>query len=357
MTEGGIFTILDNCLQEISKFAENKTVKVFALVNQKSKFNYPNIHYIEFPRSKKSWVARIYYEYFYFKKISKKIGPDVWLSLHDITPTVIAKKRFVYCHHPTMFYKLTYRDWKFDYKIGLFSLFYKYLYQINITKNNGVIVQQNWIKKEFESVFNIKNVLVSKPQFVEQLIEEKKELQIDKVHFLYPAYPRTFKNHEIIFDALQLLDPKIRMKIQFHFTAIKNNPSKYATFLYQKFKNVDEVVLWGKFEKSDRIELLKLYSSVDCLVFPSKLETWGLPISEAKAYKKPMLLANLPYAKETVGDYDDVSFFDVENPKELAQLITQFVNKKLRYDGNRSKLEEAATFKDWNSVFNYILKD
>ena len=54
MVEGGIFTILDNCLQKISSYSENKGIKVIALVNDKSKFNYPNIEYIEFAKSKKS---------------------------------------------------------------------------------------------------------------------------------------------------------------------------------------------------------------------------------------------------------------------------------------------------------------
>ena len=131
MVEGGIFTILDNCLQKISIYSQDKNLKIIALVNDKSKFNYPNIEYIEFPKSKKSWFMRIYYEYFYFKKLSKKLQPDIWFSLHDTSPNVIAKKRFVYCHHPTVFYKPSLNDWKFNYKIGVFSILYKYLYQIN----------------------------------------------------------------------------------------------------------------------------------------------------------------------------------------------------------------------------------
>ncbi len=72
MVEGGIFTILDNCLQKISDYSQNKEIKVIALVNDKSKFDYPNIEYIEFPKSKKSWFSRLYYEYFYFKKLSRE---------------------------------------------------------------------------------------------------------------------------------------------------------------------------------------------------------------------------------------------------------------------------------------------
>ena len=38
MVEGGIFTILHNALQELSKYIENEKVEVIALVHDASKF-------------------------------------------------------------------------------------------------------------------------------------------------------------------------------------------------------------------------------------------------------------------------------------------------------------------------------
>jgi len=354
MVEGGIFTILDNCLQKIAIYNQSKSIKVIALVHNKSKFNHPNIEYIEFKKAKSSWFLRLYYEYFHFKKLSKKINPDIWLSLHDISPNVIADKRFVYCHHPTVFYKPTFRDWKFDYKIGVFSLLYKYLYQINIAKNNTVFVQQHWIKKEFESLFNIKNVIVSQPEYTEKTTTETIGLEKDKIHFFFPSFPRTFKNFEIFFDAVELLDKSIRENIHIHFTTIKDNPNKYAKHLFYKYNHLKEIRFW---ETLNREELLKLYNSTDCLIFPSKLETWGLPVSEAKAFHKPMFLANLPYAKETVGNYDSVSFFDVNDPEELASLITKFVNKTIIYQGNKTEIETGNQLNNWFELFDFILKE
>ena len=123
MKEGGLFTILDNCLQKISDFSKTNEIRVIALVCDENLFKYPNIEYIAFPKAKKSWIARLYYEFIYFNKLSKIIRPDVWLSLHDVSPNVKAKKRFVYFHHPTLFYKSTFQDWKFDIKLG-FSPYY-----------------------------------------------------------------------------------------------------------------------------------------------------------------------------------------------------------------------------------------
>lgn len=354
MVEGGIFTILHNVLQELSEFNKNNTIEVIALVHDATKFNFPNIQLIEIPNSKKSWLFRLYYEYFYFKKLSKKIKPDVWLSLHDTTPRVMAKKQFVYCHHPTTFFKPTWKDWKFDYKIGVFSLLYDTLFQLNITKNHTVFVQQHWIKEVFEKRFQIKNIKVALPEFVEEITTETYNFENDKIHFFYPSFPRSFKNHEIILEAIKILPTEIKEKSQFHFTTIKDSKEKYAQFLVKEYGFLNNVVFYGKVKRK---QLLSMYYSMDCLIFPSKIETWGLPISEAKAYKKPLFLANLPYAKETCGDYEKVTFFEETNAENLAQLITEFVKGAHQFEGNKKPYETNEDLQNWKEVFHYILTD
>jgi glycosyltransferase involved in cell wall biosynthesis len=353
MKEGGIFTILDNCLQQIALYNKEDEYKIIALVGDKSKFEYTNIEFLEFPKSKKNWLFRLYYEYYYFRKLSLKIQPDIWLSLHDMTPNVVCKNQFVYCHHPTIFYKPSFKDWKFDYKIGVFSIFYKYLQQINIRKNKAVFVQQFWIKNEFEKLYKIKNVVVCIPEFTAEITTEKIILDQNKVHFFYPSFPRSFKNLEIIFEAIDLLDKQVADKITFHLTLDKKNTDKYSKYLFEKYKDSETINFTGILSKS---EISKYYKAINCLIFPSKLETWGLPITEAKAFEKTMLLANLPYAKETVGDYKEVSFFDVNNPQELATLITSFVEKKIVYQGNKNQFETKDQLKDWFELFDYMLQ-
>lgn len=352
MKDGGIFTIMDNCLHKISEYSNNYELEITALVHDKSQFNYPNITYIEFPKAKKSWFSRLYYEYIYFNKLSKKINPDVWFSLHDVTPNVIAKKRFVYCHHPTVFYSPTFLDWKFDYKIGVFSILYKYLFQINIRKNTAVFVQQNWTKEAFEKLYKINNIKVTKPEFIaiSDFIEPK--LNPSKIHFFYPCIARSFKNIECIAEALKLVSNDVKKLIEVHVT-IAENDSKYADYIIGKYQ-LNELKFIGK---KTRKEVFGYYKKMDCLLFPSKLETWGLPITEAKGFEKPMLVANLPYAKETVGDYEKVSFFNPENPSELAGLMTSFVNKTIKYQENKFIFDENNQLNDWNSVFDFMLKE
>lgn len=354
MVEGGIFTILDTCLQALESYNKNNDFEITALVANKSAFTYKNIYYIEFPKSKKSWFFRLYYEYFYFKKLSKKMQPDIWLSLHDMTPNVFCKKQFVYCHNPIMFYKPNLKEWFFDYKIGLFSVFYKYLYEVNLKKNQAVFVQQNWMKDSFQKVFKIENVIVSQPKidFQAENLANDLKLDNDKFHFFYPSFPRSFKNFELIFDAIKILDNEIANQICFHLTLNRNASQRYSKYLFKKFKNVSSINFIGILSKS---EIENYYKAMDCLVFPSILETWGLPISEAKFFEKPMFLANLPYAKETVGTYQKVSFFDIENPEQLAELITNFVKNTIEYQGNKENTLDYKKIVGWKDLFDFMI--
>lgn len=354
MVEGGIFTILHNALHELSNFIKNEEVEVIALVHDASKFQFSNISIIEIPLSKKSWWFRLYYEYFYFKKLSKQVQPDIWFSLHDTTPNVVAKKQFVYCHHPTTLFKPTWKDWKFDYKIGVFSVLYDFLFKINISKNHTVFVQQHWIKEIFEKRFNITNIKVAIPEYIEEISKDFFPFEPNKIHFLYPSFPRSYKNHEVILEAIKVLPKNISEQTQFHFTTIKNSKEKYAKFLVKEYGFLENVHFYGKVNRS---QLLSMYNAMDCLLFPSKIETWGLPISEAKAYNKPMFLANLPYAKEACGNYEKVTFFDENNATELAKLITEFVEEKHMFQGNTSPFDTSNDLHNWKEVFQYILTE
>ena len=183
---------------------------------------------------------------------------------------------------------------------------------------------------------------------------EKYNFEANKIHFFYPSFPRSYKNHEVILKAIKALPKNISEQSQFHFTTIKDNKEKYAQFLIKNYSDLENVHFYGKVKRS---QLLSMYNAMDCLLFPSKIETWGLPISEAKAYNKPMFLANLPYAKEACGDYEKVTFFDENNPSDLAKLITEFVEGNPTFQGNTSPFDTSKDLHNWKEVFQYILTD
>ena len=349
--EGGPLTIMTEALETLSlEFSKN--FKIIALVNSKALYKIDNIEFIEFPSSRKSWLYRLYYEYFVFKKISNKIKPDYWLSMHDITPNVNCPRRYVYCHNPAPFFTPTRADFKYGFVTYLFSKFYKYLYRINIKKNDFIIVQQDWLRERFKQMFNIKNIIVAYPENKKDISKKVETLQSTiPLTLFYPSFPRSFKNFELICKAYSLLPEQYQHKLHIYIT-IDNTLNKYSRKIVGKYEKITGLQFLGLLTREDVFEY---YNKVDGLIFPSRMETWGLPISEFKHYNKPIFSSDLPYAHETIGNYDKVKFFNPYSAKELTQFLMDFIDGTLEFDINYKKKIAQPFVKGWQSLFDKIL--
>ena len=360
LIEGGPLTIYKDCLRCVEKyFLEN--YEIVALVHNRELFSEfdSRIKFIEFMDSKKSYLKRFYYEYFYFKRLSKKLKPYLWFSLHDMTPNVVTDKRAVYCHNPIIFYDVKRKDVINEFKMFMFSKFYKYIYKINIKKNNFVVVQQDWIRKRFKKIFKIKNVVVAHPNVViDDSNNNYKNTKIVKNSFLYPSFPRIFKNFEVICKAVEILENKNIENFKVYLT-IDGSENIYSKEIVEKYGRLKCIEFIGL---QTRENLMKYYSKIETVIFPSKLETWGLPISEAKAFGKNIILADLEYAHETLGTYEKVMFFGPDNAEKLAEKIEMLINddenmKNIEFDGNFEKNIEKPFCKNWKELFDILLLD
>ena len=99
------------------------------------------------------------------------------------------------------------------------------------------------------------------------------------------------------------------------------------------------------------------YSSMDCLIFPSRMETWGLPISEAKDYRLPILVSDLPFAHETVGNYDKVKFFNCLDARSLSDIMASMIEGTITYDLNIIQDESKPDALNWDELLFLITKE
>lgn len=352
LRSGGTLSILKDCLDYLSGDLSHK-YNIVALVHSKKLINVKNVTYYEFPDSIKSYLKRMYYEHMYFRRFSKKINPYLWLSLHDITPNVQSDILAVYCHNASPFYELSLKDAILDQKFVLFNLFYKYLYMINIKKNDYVIVQQNWMREEFKKMYGINNIVVAYPDInTIQPVISNKDKQGEIFSFFYPAYPRFFKNYEVICEAVKKLNTNPINNFQV-FLTINGTENRYSRYVYEKYKNLNSLKFIGL---QSREMIYEYYSKTDCLIFPSKLETWGMPITEFKYFNKPILLADRKYAHETIGEYEKVKYFDPANALELSNFMRLIINSDLTYDKNKSTEIEPPFSKNWRDLFDILLR-
>lgn len=70
-----------------------------------------------------------------------------------------------------------------------------------------------------------------------------------------------------------------------------------------------------------------------------------------------LFVADLPYARETLGTYDLVSFFPVESAEVLADLTQSMVGQTWRPTGNRHPDPSAPFAPDWASLLGMLINE
>jgi glycosyltransferase involved in cell wall biosynthesis len=160
---------------------------------------------------------------------------------------------------------------------------------------------------------------------------------------LYPVLPRVFKNIEVLCRAAELLPLHLQAKIEIRLT-LDGTENAYARNLVEKFGGIKALRFIGR---QNREEMADQYAACGTVLFPSKLETWGLPISEAKALGKSLLVADLPYAHEAVGSYADVSFLPANDVASWAKAIELVATGSWDHDGSTGAEPVVPFAPDW----------
>ena len=351
---GGPHVVLTNFAFELNRLALDLDISVTYILSKEAKLEEMNGKIVRFNWPNKNYLFRCFFEYIYLFFFFFRCKTDLWISLNDSSPNVCAKKKIVYCHNPSPFYIRSIRDFFENPKFTVSSFFYKYVYRFNIHKNDIVIVQQFWLKKRFQELFKHRNIIVAKPIQLSQNYPfnyiAKKNSKI--TNFIYPAYPRSFKNFEVICEAVQKLTNRGVLNFNVILT-IDGTENSYSKKIFLKFGDIKNISFIG-IKSHEKIQ--ELIQSCDSLIFPSRLETWGLPISEAINAGLYIIASDLEYAFETVGEYPFASFFPSHDSDMLSQLMYDLIKSSHFQKSNSVFIKsEDIFYPDYKSLVRHCL--
>lgn len=342
----GMLSVYRDCLQEMLSHCHD--IEVIALVHDVRLFQDiedSRLTYRAFPTAKSSWLRRCYYEYIFFYRLSKELRPDVWFSMHDMTPNVEAGRQIVYCHNASPFYRIQCKEVFSEWKFTLFTLFYRYLYRINLYRNQYIIVQQDWMRREFHKLFGVSNVIAARPQATRNVFPDS---PVQKGMLFYPVTVHTYKNIEVVCEAAKNLQDIPGLQI---VLTMDGTESRYASRLVQRYRNVVPLRFIGH---QPREEIFRLYAVCEVLLFPSRLESWGMPLSEFMETGKPILTADLPYAHEVVDGYKRAKFLDPLNPTAWTNSIRAFLEGNIEYDHTFPETIAEPYARNWKELFSLL---
>jgi glycosyltransferase involved in cell wall biosynthesis len=354
ITSGGPLTILRNVIA----FANQRLCmeyEVYALVKTKNVLGseVANIKVIEFPDAQRTFFHKLYYEYFYFRKLSARLNVFLWMSLNDCTPSVVANVRCVYIHNATSVYQFSPLDFRFPSRVLFQKFYYRFFLRANLNKNDVVVVQQKWLADFVVDTLGYKridSVLLHRPEFSPAGLRSGDKEDAEGKFFIYPTKPEVYKNIHTLIDAFNRVQVKTGLEWALVLT-IDGTENRYARYLKAKVGSNKAIIFAGAMSFD---EVMSKLGSSQALVFPSKLETWGLPLSEARSLGKFVLASDMPYARETLSGYNQVLYFDPDSALELAMCMQRVIDGSVTYLNDDLK-EKSETPSGLNTLFQKIL--
>ncbi|WP_316746902.1 glycosyltransferase [Pedobacter gandavensis] len=316
-----------------------------------------NIKFINL--GKKSNLQRIQWDYVGFKSFLKRnnLKPDLIISFQNTGVRYPSNcTQLIYFHNT--FCLLPYK-WNLFKKSERTLWFYTWVYPLFIraliNKNTKFIVQANWIKKDFARNFSVE------PEKITVIPPTVKSLELGNNHLIddgqyrlfFPATSFVYKNHGLLFKMLSSLKNnhfKIYEKILLVFTLSEDNIIDLG--LLSEYKKVSErVLLLGYINKEQMVEQ---YINADIVVFPSLIETFGLPLIEAASLNKRIICANEKYAYETLANYGNVDFINSHSPdlwaEKCAEILPYGPVRDQRSDEDSGKKDS------WGQIIDEITK-
>ena len=320
-SSGGALTVLNSFYEEFCKDTKNEYIFVLSVCELKEQ---PHIKVLNFPWIKKSPLHRMYFDQVLAHKLVKKYHVDKVLSLQNIELPHAGVPQIVYEHNALPFseYKFrpqeAFRPWYSQQILGR-------MMKRSIRRAEQVLVQTNWMKEEIIRQCGIPadRVEVKFPP-VEMLKTHPWKMDEACPIFFYPAGPPAYKNHRTFLKACELLKEQGMKDYRVIWTVTGEENEGMKKLKAEAEKNKLPIEFIGPVP---RTQLFEQYAS-SVLVFPSYIETIGLPLLEARSVGAPILAADCLYARDGVGDYDRAEFFETFDSEALSRLMKQKIVEK-----------------------------
>jgi glycosyltransferase involved in cell wall biosynthesis len=342
---GGALSILNDFYKQALSY-EDKSITWIFIVSKPNIKDEGNIKVMRFPWVKKSWWHRLYFDNFIAPKLIKKNRVDKIINFQNVIIPYKSIPQVMYIHQP-----LPFVDYKFAFNENRLYWFYQNVIGKSIIKSikkaSKVIVQTEWMKRACMEKCGVGSEKID-VIFPQVYFNTKKFFEPNKKSlstFFYPANGITYKNHQVIIGACKKLkDRNIKdFKVIFTLEGDEND------CISRLCKEVSTEQLPVEFTgKLSRDQVFDLYTR-SVLVFPSYIETFGLPMLEARLHKGIIVASDSPFSHEVLDRYENVYYFDAFSEEDLSRLMEKFINEKINYY-SVNKVDEKAIHKGINIV-------
>lgn len=341
-SSGGAMSILKSFYDFIKNDEKAQEFEWIFLLNDKYISETDNIKVRILPEVKKNWFERLKFDIYTGKKLLQSMEPDIVVSFQNTITFGLNKPQILYMHQSIPFQK----EKKFslfkapERKLAVYQYFIGWFIKQSIKYANHTVVQTNWIEKAVleQTKISQKKITSIMPPIKKSNINDDGNKQLEKNTFFYPANGAIYKNHEIIFKAIKILNDRGYKNFQV-FLTLEQNGNDDHNIIYTGY--LDHSTIMNYYKKTT-------------LVFPSYIETIGLPLLEAKECGTMILASETDFSHEALLNYNNAYYFNPFNAEELASLmegviVGNIVKEKTRLESNKED--------SWSQFIEVILNE
>lgn len=315
----GARTILDGYYKRYFDDGSCMTYLVTSALKYKENEHLINI---VLPWVKRSKIHRIFCDLFYIKHIIRDYKIDEIVNLQNISLGRLRIPQTLYLHNAIPLSDIKFNVRK-EHSLWMFKNVIGPIIVHNLKYSNRIIVQAEWIAEELSVKCGIDRDRIYVERVLPTIEGTSKRIETDKVFFFYPAMLLSYKNHMCIIEACKRLKERNVSNYQVVFTVNPDKEGKKVNRLIEK-ENLPIKCVGTLNEKA----MINMYRK-SVLVFPSYLETVGLPLVEAQLFDAEIFAVNLPYAREALRNYSNVRWFDYRDPESLEVIMKQVIEGKI----------------------------
>lgn len=337
---GGALSVLRGFHASVAHAAEHEWSFMVSTPDLRSS---PTTSVLRFPWVKKTFLHRLWFDFVKAPRLIRAMNPDVVLSLQNVTLPRVSMPQIVYLHQA-----LPFSDFAFDPRRSVKMWLYQQLVSRRILHSlrgaSLIVVQSDWMKDAVVRTTNVlpRRVVVVRPSVPRSGPARYEDGPSNRRRFFYPASDIEYKNHAVILAAVSHLHGLGLEDFEVSLT-LPPESSRYGRHAARR-----SIRFRGRMD----YDAVQQEYARSVLIFPSVLETVGFPLLEAKRAGTFIIAADLPYAREALGEYPNALYFPPTDPRILATHMASIMNEHVPYQHSSASLDEDAT--SWSRLVELV---
>lgn len=321
---GGGYTVTKSLYDYVASGQGSDHTWLFIVSEQEFESN-TDAEVVHFPKAATGYLQRAKTEYFDVNRILDKFKPDIVLSMPNISVLGCKRDQAVYLQQSLPFQKE--KNFSFlkreERSCAVRQHLQGLIIRRSLKKVKCIFVQTEWMKRALEESMRDRSIV--KLGYPMGQTNNSPVIQAEGLNqdFFYPAGPFIYKNHQVIFDAVSILQkkgysPKIYLTV---------TPDDFSPDVQTRIEKLGGIICIGRQSKR---QMSELYAKTT-LVFPSYIETVGLPLAEARAAGTWIIASNCPFSNEVLAGYVNCEYFAPFCAQQLADCMERVITGEVKW--------------------------